>query len=207
MQVNIDTFCIGIYETNCYLLSDKNHAVLIDAGNELEGIFKKLKENNLILEWLINTHGHIDHIGGNDRVRKETGAGLLIHSDDEKMLYDPFLNLSGYFSGYFTFDKPTRVLENDEIINIGSINLKVIHTPGHTPGSISLFLEPDIIFSGDTIFSNGIGRTDFPYGDYENLITSIKKLCSFPEKTKFYPGHGEQTTVYGVESWLKLQNL
>ncbi|MEW6006792.1 MAG: MBL fold metallo-hydrolase [bacterium] len=194
MKGGLKTFCVGDYETNCYLIFDKNNAILIDPGGREEQILYFLYSHKLLLKYIINTHGHIDHIMGDDEIRKETKAELLIHFKDKEMLSNPLLNLSGFFGSSMKFKEATRTIKEGEIITLSDISLKVMETPGHTPGSISL-ISDDAIFCGDTIFSNGIGRTDFPGGDHKTLINSIKKLLNFPDNTILYPGHGNPITI------------
>ncbi|MEW6680205.1 MAG: MBL fold metallo-hydrolase [bacterium] len=190
----LKTFCVGDYETNCYLIFNKNSAILIDAGEGVEQIIYFLYSHKLSLKYIINTHCHIDHIMGDDEIRKETKAELLVHLKDKEALFNPLLNLSGFFGSSMKFKEATRTIKENDIITVGEISLKVIETPGHTPGSISLLFD-DAIFCGDTIFSQGIGRTDFPGGDHKILINSIKKLLNFPDNTTLYPGHGNPVTI------------
>lgn len=197
-MVKVETIIVGELQTNSYLVFDDTEAILIDPGAEADKIFSCLESQCLNLKFIVNTHGHIDHISGNDEIAEKTGAKVLIHSEDAMMLSDSRLNLS--FGKVLR--KPDRILMDNDIIETGNIKMKVISTPGHTRGSISLLL-PDKIFCGDTIFAEGVGRTDFPGGDSKILIQSIKKLLQFPENTRLYPGHGPETTVKEVTGGVK----
>lgn len=172
-MVKVETIIVGELQTNSYLVFDDTEAILIDPGAEPGKILSCLEKYDLNLKFIVNTHGHIDHISGNDEIVEKTGAKVLIHSEDASMLSDPRLNLS--FG--VILKKPDMILVDGDIIETGNIKMKVISTPGHTRGSISLLL-PDKIFCGDTIFAEGVGRTDFPGGDSKILIQSIKKTLT-----------------------------
>jgi len=174
------------YGTNCYILP--KGGIIIDPGTEASYILETIK--GLTINYIINTHGHIDHIAGNDKIREETGACLLISEEDSLMLSSPLLNVSGFFGEELYFKPPDRIIKDGDKIG----DIVVLKTPGHTKGSISLIWN-DCIFCGDTIFKNGYGRTDLPGGNLEELKNSIKKLLEFPENTILYPGHGDCLTI------------
>ncbi|MBU1148135.1 MAG: MBL fold metallo-hydrolase, partial [Candidatus Omnitrophica bacterium] len=140
---------------------------------------------------VINTHGHGDHIGADS----EFGLPIWIHSLDAEFLQDPSKNLSGML-GFLLKTKPaSRLLDEGDVLKIGSVNLEVIHTPGHTPGSIC-FKGDSVVFTGDTLFCEGIGRTDFAYGSQEDIIRSIKeKLFTLDDNYLIYPGHGPSSSI------------
>jgi glyoxylase-like metal-dependent hydrolase (beta-lactamase superfamily II) len=191
---------VGAIETNCYLLAcpETKKAVVIDPAGESERIKKVIIKNKLEVVFLINTHGHLDHILANREIKEETSAKLLIHQADAKMLADPVANLSSLFGSPFKSPPPDILLKEGDLIKFGQFSLRVLHTPGHTPGSISLLLEPaqQVLFTGDTLFAGGIGRYDFPGASYEALKNSIlKKLFSYPGETVIYPGHGPPSTI------------
>ena len=184
---------VGQIEANCYIFgSNKTMEVaIIDPGADDKKIKELLSKHHLVPKMVINTHGHIDHISSNDAF----GLPVHIHKDDAEFLFNPTLNLSAFSGDPAVFLKATNILNNNDIINIGDIELKVLHTPGHTPGGICLHYN-GIIFTGDTLFANGVGRTDFPYGDDQKLITSIKKkLMDLDDDVVVLPGHGESTTI------------
>lgn len=190
---------VGALGTNCYLIGCKKtkKAAVIDPGGEKEVdlILNLLQENNFDLQYIINTHGHIDHIAGNRRLKSNTTASLLIHKLDADMLGDTNKNFS-VFTGKEVCSPPADIFleEGDEII-LGSLKFTVFHTPGHTPGGISLILD-NVIFTGDTLFAGGVGRTDLPGGSYQDLQKSIKeKLLILGDNMIIYPGHGPDSTI------------
>jgi glyoxylase-like metal-dependent hydrolase (beta-lactamase superfamily II) len=143
----------------------------------------------------LNTYGHGDHIAGNQKVIDETGAKLLIHQLDQPYLSDPYLNLSAYFGREILSPPPYRLLQDGDSICLGEIKFQVLHTPGHTPGHISLWYGKHA-FVGDVIFQGSIGRTDIPNASGQQLIQSIRRrIYSLPDLTVLYPGHGPNTTV------------
>jgi len=190
---------VGLLETNCYLIGCKNSrkAAVIDPGGEedVDLILNLLQENNFDLKYIINTHGHADHIAGNKALKANTKALLLIHRLDALMLIDANKNLS-IFEGKEICSSPAdRFLEEGDKIILGLLKLTVFHTPGHTPGGISLALN-NIVFTGDTLFAGGVGRTDLPDGSYQDLQKSIKeKLLILDDDKIIYPGHGPSSTI------------
>jgi glyoxylase-like metal-dependent hydrolase (beta-lactamase superfamily II) len=184
-------------ETNCYVLGDEKtkQYLVIDPGGDLEIIEDYLKKLKLKVKYIILTHGHVDHIGALASLKRTTGAEILIHSKDSAMLYDPNQNLSIFSGDKIVPTKADRLLEEGDVIQCGGIKLGVLHTPGHTPGGISL-LTDKIIFTGDSLFCGSIGRTDFPGSSYQKLIKSIKeKLMSKDDDFIIYPGHGPSSTI------------
>ena len=185
---------------NNYLVHplDSDQAILFDAGEDTTPILQKISELQLKLVYLINTHGHADHIAGNQRIMEETGAKLLIHYLEEPYLSDPSLNLSAYLGVEITSPSADRLLKEGEKINLDSLEFKVLHTPGHSPGHISL-VSGEHAFVGDVIFKGSVGRTDFPGSSGPELIQSIRtKIYSLPDQTVLYPGHGP-TSLVGIE--------
>lgn len=193
----IETVCIGSCQANCYILASKNSqdAIIIDPGDEPEKIQGVLGRHKLISSIVINTHGHIDHIGADDAFHSE----VYIHEDDVPFLRDPALNLSHFFNQDLKINSKYHALKDNDQIKFGGIILKVLHTPGHTPGSMCLLLDnegEEILFSGDTLFNQGVGRTDFPLASFEKITDSIKKkLFVLKNQTRVFPGHGEATTI------------
>jgi glyoxylase-like metal-dependent hydrolase (beta-lactamase superfamily II) len=195
----LERLVVGALETNCYLISCKKtkKAVVIDPGgeDEVELILNFLQIYNFDLKYVINTHGHIDHIVGNDLLKAKTEALLLIHKLDADMLVDANKNFSSFMGKEICSPPADKLLKEGDEISLGTLNLIVIHTPGHTPGGISLVLN-NIVFTGDTLFAGGIGRTDLPGGSYQDLIKSIKeKLLILGDDRIIYPGHGPDSTI------------
>ncbi len=166
----LETICVGQMQVNCYILasSPASRAIIIDPGDEKQKIERVLKKYNLKPEFIINTHGHIDHIGCDDKF----GVPVYIHRQDVVLLESPELNLSTFLMSPFSLKSNVRILEDEENIELDQMQLEVIHVPGHTPGGISLLMKKPkdkILFSGDSLFYHGIGRTDFP-GASETLL-------------------------------------
>lgn len=195
--MTVKKLIVGPMEANCYILADEKtkRAIIIDPGDEAEKILRKVNAEELEIIYIVNTHAHIDHIGANDMIREETGACLLIHSADAPFLEDPEMNLSIMIDKKRKFSSPTKMLEEGDQIRVDGISLRVLHTPGHTPGSICLHVK-DKLFTGDTLFAGSVGRTDLPGGNLLDLENSIKeKLLVFSDEVIVYPGHGPQTTI------------
>ena len=189
----LEHIVVGMTEANCYLFGDAQtkEVVIIDPGADADKIKKRIKQNSYLPRLIINTHGHIDHIGANNRF----DLPIFIHKDDAAFLDDSSKNLSLWMGSPYKSPPASRLLEDEDEIEIGNLILKVIHTPGHTPGGICLKCQ-DILFSGDTLFCRGIGRTDIPGGSEQTLLKSIKeKLFSLDEKITIYPGHGQSSTL------------
>ena len=192
----IKRLVVGELGANCYLLAgcEGKEAVIIDPGGDAELILNALRENSLLPTYIINTHGHVDHTLANSSLAKATSAKILIHREDAKMLSDSRANLSAWFNQEIT-SSADELLEDGQIVAIGDLGIEVIHTPGHTRGGVCLKVK-DSVFTGDTLFASGIGRTDLPGGDYKTLLDSIhQKLLTLPDETTIYPGHGESSTI------------
>jgi hydroxyacylglutathione hydrolase len=183
---------------NCYIVGceETREVAVIDPGGNAKGIVNVLEENQLQAVYIINTHGHIDHIGGNRGVQEATGAKILIHEADAKMLTNPASNFSFLMGTKVTSPPADQFIADGDIIKIGNtLELEVIHTPGHSQGGVCL-KTGEVIFVGDTLFQGSIGRTDFPGGSYRQLIQMIQeKLLCYDDATICYPGHGPATTV------------
>lgn len=183
--------------TNCYLVYDENtkDGIVVDPGGSAKDIGEAIDRLGLHIVAIINTHGHWDHIGANDAVKAKTGAPVYIHEADAEFLTNPAYNISSMM-GYSSSVAPADgLLREGDTVNFGSCTLKVLHTPGHTPGGITLYGE-GVAFTGDTLFFRSVGRSDLPGGDYNALIESIKnKLMTLDEDTLVYTGHGIPTRI------------
>jgi len=191
--VLIKKIVVGPLESNCYLAGDADtkEIFIIDPGGDYSKIKKIIDQAGLKPKAIINTHGHGDHIGAN----KEFNIPVWIHRLDADFLTDPSKNLSGAFGFLLKTNTASRLLEHGDALDIGRYKLEIIHTPGHTPGSICLKAEK-AVFTGDTLFCKGIGRTDFEYGSEKDIMRSIKeRLFTIGNEYIIYPGHGPSSTI------------
>ena len=199
--MKIDHVVLGAYETNSYILragQASKDCLIIDTGLEAGPLVGFLQENKLNPVAVVLTHGHADHIVGVGALRANwPGIKICIHGLDEKMLTDSVENLGALAGCDFSTGQAERIIEDGDEIEYAGVKLKVLHTPGHTRGGICLYSEQDnVVFTGDTLFADSVGRTDFPYGDMEQLIAGIRaKLLVLSDETKAYPGHGPSTKI------------
>ena len=193
----IKELTVGPIMSNCFIVGCEktNEAAVIDPGDEVDRILLALAELSLKVKYILNTHGHFDHVAGNKRLKDATGADILIHPLDAPMLGEISANASAWGMHGEDSPPPDRMLEDGDIVSFGNISFKVIHTPGHSPGGISFYTD-GYIFVGDTLFAGSIGRTDFPGGNYELLISNIKnKLFVLKDDVRVFTGHGPETTI------------
>ncbi len=194
-----ETLPVGVLGCNCSVIADEisREAIVIDPGDEVSKIIAILERNQLSVKMIVITHAHIDHIGGAEKLRAATGAPVYMHEAD-KMLSDR-LDMQAGWLGVETPKDPgiDRPAHEGDIIRAGSVEAHVLHTPGHTPGSISLYLPLESrLIAGDTLFEGSIGRTDLPGGDTAQIGRSIRgKLYTLPEETIVFPGHGGTTSI------------
>ena len=190
---------VGEIGTNCYLVYDKESAegIIIDPGGNGKEILGEVEKRQMKIKYVVNTHGHWDHIGANDEVCEATGAPLLIHEKDAACLTNAALNMSGMMRKQGCSKPADAFLKEGDTVEFGDISLEVIHTPGHTQGGICLYsARYHVLFSGDTLFQLSVGRTDFPGGSFDDLIKNIKtKLLVLPGDTIVCPGHGPVTKI------------
>jgi len=188
---------VGPLQVNCFILADEKtkDAVVIDPGDDAGDILKVIKDKGLKVKYIVNTHSHFDHVGANNAVKEATGAAVLMHEADAPLLADAVDQAIVFGIRVNPPPRPDRFVGHGEVITAGEISLKVLHTPGHSPGGISL-LEQGMVFTGDALFAGSIGRTDFPGGDLMTLIRSIKtNLMTLPDDTKVFSGHGPASTI------------
>jgi hydroxyacylglutathione hydrolase len=199
--MEIDGLVLGSYQTNCYILREDEsvkECLVVDTALEAGGLIDFLDERKLDPVAVVLTHGHADHITGVELLRgKFPGIKVFIHKLDAEMLTGALSNLSLMAGRKFSTDPADCALEEGDVVEQAGVRLKVLHTPGHTPGGICLYSEDEgIVFSGDTLFCAGVGRTDFPGGSMTRLLKSIReKLLILPDETVVYPGHGPVTTI------------
>lgn len=188
---------VGPIMANCFIVGceETKEAVVIDPGDDADRILMTLAKDSLSVKYLIDTHGHFDHVGANRRMKEVTGAILAMHPDDVPMLSQLSRSAASFGLAAENSPEPDLLLNDGDTVTFGNITLKVIHTPGHSRGGICLYTSGHL-FAGDTLFAGSIGRTDLPGGDYDTLISSIKqKLLALPDDTIVYTGHGPETTI------------
>jgi len=200
MTMIVQMFTVGELFTNTYVVNCEHthEAIIIDPGfdslSEAGKIFKFVEENALTLKFILNTHGHPDHTCGNRIVKERFHAPILIHENDAHMLGKLGEKIAGFFGFKNSSPSADILLRSEDLVNFGRVNLKVMHTPGHSRGCISLLGDKEV-FTGDTLFCGSIGRTDFPESSEEDMRFSLKKLAILPEHFVVYPGHGPKTTT------------
>jgi len=193
----IDILELGSFFVNCYIVGDDKtkSGIIIDPSWEPERIIEHVQKKKLNIEKIVITHGHADHIGALDEIRREFKAPVYIGEKDGIMLTDPVANLSGLSGEHIMTGSAENFLHEGDVIEVGEFKFKVLETPGHTQGSISLYGH-GVVFTGDALFMGSIGRTDFPGGSTKVLLDSIRsKLLTLPENTIVYSGHGMDTKI------------
>jgi len=195
----LETFPVGYLQCNCTILgdSDSGEAIVIDPGDEIDDIHRRLLRHGLKLKQILITHAHIDHVGGALRLKRLTGAPILLNENDL-----PLLKMMDEQAGWLGMDTPETEAPDASLIDGLTVGLEkypaqVIHTPGHTQGSVCLHFAPlNLVIAGDTLFAGSIGRTDLPGGNERQIIQSIHhRLLVLPEETRILPGHGPATTI------------
>jgi len=183
--------------TNTYLIWDEKtkDALLVDVAAPDDRFIQEIRDMGLKPKYLFLTHGHGDHIGGTQQVKDKFDLSIGIHGSDAEMLTDAKKNLSAFWNQNIVTPLADILFKDGDVFKLGNLEIKVIHTPGHTQGGVC-FLIDDILLSGDTLFAESVGRADLPGGNYETLISSIRsRIFNLPDETVVYPGHGPQTLV------------
>lgn len=198
-MLKVETLVVGPLETNCYIVADdqSGECVVVDPGGNTPTILEACNRLGLRIKMIVNTHGHFDHILANSELADQTGAPIAIHKDDAGMLTNPLASLA-FLRGRLKLTRKADVLLSDgDEIRTGSSSLIVLHTPGHSPGGISLWnADATMVFAGDALFYESVGRTDLAGGDPTVLERSIRdRLFVLPDATTVYPGHGPATTI------------
>ena len=187
---------VGRFGVFAYLVGSEatGEALVIDPAAEAELLVKEAKAHNLHIKYIVNTHSHVDHVMGNRKMKELTGAEIIIHEAEAPYLTGRPDQMTSMFGAEPSPPADVKVRDND-VITVGDISLKVLHTPGHSPGAICLHTD-GLVFTGDTLFVGGLGRTDFPGGSFESLTRDIRtKLFVLPDETVVLPGHGPATTI------------
>ncbi len=193
----LEKITVGSYMSNCYIVGceETKEAAVIDPGADFKKIYETIEELNVKIKFVILTHAHGDHIGALNEVIKKYNVPVYVHEDEVDMLQDANKNLSRMMFRKEIKVEPQKLLKDGEIIELGNLEMEIIHTPGHTKGSISIKVE-NIILTGDTLFNGSIGRTDFLGGSFEDIISSIKtKIFKYDDEVIVYPGHNSPTTI------------
>lgn len=201
------TFPVGMLQCNCSIVAcaETKEAIVVDPGGDADAIVKAVEDNGLKVKYLLHTHAHFDHILGARGVKEKTGAKICLHKEDE-FLYNN-VAMQGSFMG-MQLDKETlpidEYLEDEQVLQFGNLKLKVIYTPGHTPGStcFSIADQDSLLFAGDTLFQESIGRTDLWKGSMDDILRSIKdRLFKLDDSTQVVCGHGPDTTIFNEKRY------
>lgn len=198
-KVHVSRITVGELAVNCWFLinEDTKEALVFDPGDQAEKIAGFASEQGVKVAAILLTHGHIDHMGGADALRKLTEAKVYALQEEEDLLLDAKQNLSVYIARKVVTFAPDEFLHDGQELTLAGMKLKVYHTPGHTPGGASYYCaEAGCVFSGDTLFHGSVGRTDFPGGSMSAIVRSLReKLFLLPKETVVYPGHGDETSI------------
>ncbi|MDP4120621.1 MAG: MBL fold metallo-hydrolase [Bacillota bacterium] len=192
----VNTYVVSDMETKCYLLFDEKSGemAVVDPGGYSDALLNEIEKNGKNLKYILLTHGHFDHIGIASELKSKYNAKIVCNKAENELIKSELMNLSKFFGKMKETVIPDILLNANDIVLLGSTKIKIISTPGHTVGS-SCYLAENILFSGDTIMKETIGRTDFPTGDYHQMMNSVKKIAAMPDELNIYPGHGEKSIL------------
>ncbi|MEK6701235.1 MAG: MBL fold metallo-hydrolase [Planctomycetota bacterium] len=201
--MEIETFTLGPFETNCSLVTDAGELWVVDASFDPQEMIDRVRELGIVPKAIVLTHAHVDHIAGVADVRRAfPGTPVWIHRDEQEWLADPVLNLSAMMGQSITAPGPDRLLADADELTLGNTHWRVLHTPGHSPGGVAFYCaQPGgggapVLIGGDALFAGSVGRSDFPGSDPATLARSIRtRLYTLPDDTIVYPGHGPTTTI------------
>ena len=186
----------GSFASNCYLLLSKGHAAVVDPSENAEQILAAVRESGAVLDFILLTHGHFDHILFLDELRDASGAPAYVHENDAELLPDAQKNAFFYFfHKERTFRPAERTLRDGDTLTLGDATIRVIHTPGHTSGSVSYLCDGSLLLTGDTLFDGNVGRYDLYGADESALYRSLDRLRALPDTLTVYPGHGNEVTL------------
>jgi glyoxylase-like metal-dependent hydrolase (beta-lactamase superfamily II) len=202
----IEQIKVGYMDVFCYIVACpvKKEALVIDPGGNEEDIVERIDQNEFVLKYIVNTHGHGDHTCGNARMKELTGAEIIMHEEDDRLFNSPEGQIMARQLGFVLSPHADKFVKDGDEIAVGDVILKVIHTPGHSPGGICLLGDGNL-FTGDTLFVGGIGRTDLPGASMAQFMNSInKRLLTLPIETIVWPGHDygdKPSSTIGIEKW------
>lgn len=205
--MKIRKYSLGQLQANCYFVINKeNNCLIIDPGDAGSYILEEIQKSKLKPQAILATHGHFDHLMAAGEIQQSFPNVSFYINNKDFFLLKRLKKTADYFLGYKPVILPIKKIKNlrqIELLEINNFKLQVIVTPGHTPGSVCFYFQKEkILFSGDTLFKNAIGRYDFPYSNKNHLIKSLKKIISLPEDVSVYPGHGEETTIKLAKDFL-----
>lgn len=195
--MQITRLVVGPLQVNCYIVSDERtkEALVIDPGDDGQKVLAAIRDKGLAVRYIVNTHAHFDHVGANKLIKEATGAPILIHQEDDALLGNTAGQARMFGMTVPASPKADRHVKHGDVIKAGAVELKVLHTPGHSAGGICL-LGDGVVFTGDALFAGSIGRTDLMGGDLMTLIGSVKEqLMTLPDDTVVLSGHGPDSTI------------